>query len=74
MPGDDGATAIAPTADVAAAPDCVVRPEMTEGPYFVDEKLNRADIRTDPSTGAASAGVPLALTFLVSQVAGGSCI
>ena len=28
-----------------ANPACVVRPEMTEGPYFVDTKLNRADIR-----------------------------
>src|SRR5262245_47159025 len=30
--------------------DCVVRPALTEGPYFVDERLNRSDIRTDPST------------------------
>jgi hypothetical protein len=34
----------------AATLDCVVRPQLTEGPYFVDEKLNRSDIRTDPST------------------------
>ena len=26
-------------------PSCVVRPELTEGPFFVDEKLNRSDIR-----------------------------
>src|ERR687885_587478 len=31
------------------APSCVVRPQQMEGPYFVDEKLNRSDIRTDPS-------------------------
>ena len=24
---------------------CVVRPELTEGPYFVDHQLNRADLR-----------------------------
>ncbi|MGH6692840.1 MAG: twin-arginine translocation pathway signal protein, partial [Gammaproteobacteria bacterium] len=30
-------------------PGCVVRPEQTEGPYFVDEKLNRSDIRSDPA-------------------------
>ncbi|HKY09112.1 MAG TPA: hypothetical protein VJQ55_12750, partial [Candidatus Binatia bacterium] len=33
----------------AGTPPCVVRPEQTEGPYFVDEKLNRSDIRVDPS-------------------------
>ena len=57
-------------AATAALPSCVVRPEMTEGPYFVDEKLNRSDIRPDPSNGRVSEGAPLALTFLVSQVGG----
>src|SRR5262249_57042169 len=37
------------TAAAAALPACVVRPKQTEGPYFVDEKLNRSDIRSDPS-------------------------
>jgi len=57
----------------AAALDCVVRPELTEGPYFVDEKLNRSDIRTDPTTGLVSAGVPLILQFNVNGVGGGTC-
>ena len=34
-----------------AVPACVVQPQQTEGPYFVDEKLLRSDIRADPSTG-----------------------
>ena len=54
-------------------PDCVVRPELTEGPYFVDEKINRSDIRTDTTTNAVSAGVPLVLTFLVSQIGSSAC-
>jgi protocatechuate 3,4-dioxygenase beta subunit len=54
-------------------PPCVVRPEQTEGPYFVDELLERADIRTDPATGAISPGTPLALTFLLSRLGRGSC-
>lgn len=54
-------------------PGCVVRPAMTEGPYFVDEKLNRSDIRADSKTKAVKPGVPLALTFLVSQVATNLC-
>ena len=46
---------------------------LTEGPYFVDEKLNRSDIRSDPSTGAVSTGVPLTLTFNVSRFASNAC-
>ena len=49
---------------------CVVRPRQTEGPFFVDEKLNRSDIRSDPVTKAVSAGVPLRLVFRVSQASG----
>jgi protocatechuate 3,4-dioxygenase beta subunit len=71
------ATTVAPTAAATAAaavlPSCVVRPALTEGPYFVDEKLNRTDIRTEPSTNAVKPGVALALTFLVSKVSGTSC-
>src|SRR6266487_4869672 len=54
-------------------PSCVVRPEQTEGPYFVDERLNRSDIRSDPSDGSIRQGVPLRLAFQVSRVEGGSC-
>lgn len=54
-------------------PSCIARPEQTEGPYFVDERLNRSDIRSDPSSGAVSEGVPLALTFAVSRIASGAC-
>jgi protocatechuate 3,4-dioxygenase beta subunit len=76
-----GATALAacaPAVPIAAGtavalPSCVVRPALTEGPYFVDEKLNRADIRSDPATGTVRPGLPLALTFLVSRVSGGAC-
>ncbi len=56
-----------------ALPTCVVRPVLTEGPYFVDEKLDRSDIRSEPSTNAVKPGVPLGLTFLVSRVSGSSC-
>jgi protocatechuate 3,4-dioxygenase beta subunit len=42
---------------------CILSPAKTEGPYFVDEKLNRSDIRTDPSDNSVQAGVPLQLTI-----------
>jgi protocatechuate 3,4-dioxygenase beta subunit len=54
-------------------PSCVARPRQTEGPYFVDERLNRSDIRPDPTTGALSPGVPLAIAFLVSRITSGGC-
>lgn len=52
---------------------CVVRPELAEGPLFVEEDLNRSDIRTDPSNGKVSAGIPLALTFRLAQIADVGC-
>jgi protocatechuate 3,4-dioxygenase beta subunit len=53
---------------------CVVTPALTEGPYFVDERLNRSDLRTDPATGVAKPGVPLNLTVQLSQItAAGAC-
>jgi len=61
------------TANAAAMSACVVRPEQTEGPYFINEKLNRSDIRSDPSDGSVRPGVPLRLTFHVSRITGASC-
>ena len=64
----------APVAIAAAAsPSCVVRPEQTEGPYFVDEKLNRSDLRGDPSDKSLRPGVPLRLEFQVSRIGGTAC-
>jgi protocatechuate 3,4-dioxygenase beta subunit len=68
------ATATATAAATAAAlPSCIVRPALTEGPYFVDEKLDRSDIRSDPGTGAVRPGALLTLNFLVSRVSGSAC-
>ncbi len=64
-------TATETTADL---PACVVSPQQTEGPYFVEEALNRSDIRSDPSNGTVRAGVPLRLKLRVSQVSAGACI
>ena len=68
----DHVPAISPS--FAAAPAaCVVRPEQTEGPYFVDEKLQRSDLRFDPSDKSLQSGVPLRLEFQVSRFDGGAC-
>jgi protocatechuate 3,4-dioxygenase beta subunit len=56
-----------------ALPLCVARPEQTEGPYFVEEDLNRSDIRSDPRRGSVSMGFPLRLMFRVSRMIGETC-
>ncbi len=66
-------TPLATTGGTVAVPSCVVRPALTEGPYFVDEKLNRSDIRSDPSNNVVKPGTPLVLAFNVSKVSTGSC-
>jgi protocatechuate 3,4-dioxygenase beta subunit len=55
-------------------PDCVVQPALTEGPYFVDEKLNRFDIRSDPATGTVKEGALLKLNLYVAEVTDRACI
>jgi protocatechuate 3,4-dioxygenase beta subunit len=60
-------------AAAATGPSCIVRPQVTEGPYFVDEKLDRSDIRSDPSDGSVRDGILLSLTFAVSRIDGTSC-
>lgn len=52
---------------------CLVSPEQTEGPFFVDEKLNRSDIRVDPADGSISPGLPLRLILHVNQVSNNAC-
>src|SRR6266540_4162790 len=50
-------------------------PQQTEGPYFVDEMLNRSDIRSDPSDGSVQDGIPLTLVIHVYDInSRGSCV
>ncbi len=52
----------------------MVVPELTEGPYYVNENLDRSDIRIDTSDGSVSEGAVLTLDWVVSQVDGNACI
>ncbi len=54
-----------PTASAASRS---VAPQVTEGPFWEDERLNRSDIRGDRS------GVPLSLTLTIVRSAGGCAI
>lgn len=56
-----------------AVPSCVMVPELTEGPYYVDGVMERSDIRSDPAGGEAREGVPLELTFAVARVSADAC-
>ncbi len=65
------------TAELAAGattlPACVVSPALTEGPYFVDEQLNRSDIRTNSADNTAVEGTPLQLAVRVSKIDQAGC-
>lgn len=74
--GSDGAVGPDGVGDVSGAgkpPSCTLRPAQTEGPYFLDDTLNRTDIRSNPSDGAVMPGAPLRLAFHVGGVTGTSC-
>src|ERR671911_114225 len=80
--GAAGATMVAGRSHVFSAspsstggklPACIVTPKQTEGPFFVDERLKRSDIRLDPSDGSVKSGVPLHLTLRVSAVGAAAC-
>ena len=53
---------------------CIIRPEQTEGPYFVDERLHRSDIRADPGDTQVKPGTPLTLTFQIMRLTQKECI
>ena len=72
-PSSAASSALPSASGAAAIPSCIVRPELTEGPYFVDEMLERSDIRSDPSDGTLREGVPLSLAFAVSRLEGSTC-
>ena len=65
-------TATGPAAPPIAS-SCVVRPEMTEGPFFVDAALARSDVRANCATGVKRDGVALGLAFNLSQIVSGRC-
>ncbi len=63
-----GALAAAPllqpiraSAQTAAAPACILTPQAVEGPYYVDPRLQRADVTEDRT------GVPLELRLVVIE-------
>jgi len=48
----------------------VASPVLTEGPFFIDEKLNRSDIRGDSKRPSVAQGAPLSLQVKVLKLVG----
>ncbi|MBI1898062.1 MAG: hypothetical protein HYS04_16250 [Acidobacteria bacterium] len=71
--GAAGATVLAGSLSEADAATCLATPTQTEGPYFVEENLNRSDIRSDPMTGAVKPGVLLTIKMTVSLANDSGC-
>ena len=68
-----GAAAFAFAAGRASAAACIATPEQTEGPFFVDTRLERSDVRSDSAGGPTRVGTPLALDLTVSRIGAGGC-
>jgi len=52
---------------------CIVTPALDQGPFFVDEKLNRSDLLAGETEAGVVAGTPLALKIGVYGVNGSAC-
>jgi protocatechuate 3,4-dioxygenase beta subunit len=71
--GGNATPVATPGATGTAVPACVVRPALSEGPYFVETGLDRSDIRIEPTDGSVKDGAMLKLRFRVFDVSGGMC-
>jgi protocatechuate 3,4-dioxygenase beta subunit len=70
-----GRAARAATTAPATRPAALVAaPQMTEGPFFVDERLNRSDLVAGSTRPSVARGLPLALTVSVYKLAGTSAV
>jgi protocatechuate 3,4-dioxygenase beta subunit len=56
-----------------AGPACVLSPELTAGPFFVDEHLDRSDVTGDTSLPSVRNAVPLRLALQVYALNAGRC-
>ena len=72
-----GALAAWPSAPLFAAGNagaCIATPAQTEGPFFLDTRQERADIRSDPTDGTVRDGAPLTLTLAIQQLSAAGCV
>lgn len=53
---------------------CVLSPAMTEGPFFIDERLNRSDITSGTTKAGVVQGLPLLLHIDLRSVLATGCL
>ena len=53
---------------------CSLSPSMTEGPYFVDERLNRSDLTAGATHAGVTQGLPLQLQVNVVSARATGCL
>lgn len=66
-------SALTQSSSLAKAATCTLTAAMTEGPYFVDERLHRSDLTTGTTLAAVTGGRPLTLTLLIQSAGSSSC-
>jgi protocatechuate 3,4-dioxygenase beta subunit len=75
--GGSGTSATSSTGSTSASgssgASCVLTPELTVGPYFVDEKLNRSDLTTNTTDANVLNAIPLSLVMTILQYASSGC-
>lgn len=64
-------TIFIPGANSQKAETPILTPSEAEGPYWIDEKLKRSDVRLDPTTKLMESGLPLTLNVKISQLKDG---
>ena len=57
----------------SSSASCILTPDLTVGPYFVDEKLNRSDLTTNTTDTNVLNGTPLSLALTIEQYSSGAC-
>ena len=70
--GAAGAAAASASTDLSSLA-CILSPDMTEGPFFVEEKMNRGDLVKGETDESIVMATPLALTIGVYKVDGMTC-
>jgi protocatechuate 3,4-dioxygenase beta subunit len=61
-----------PLADTKPKANLVASPVMTEGPFFVDEKLNRSNLVAGTTRPSVKNGMPLHIDFTLYKLSGNS--
>jgi protocatechuate 3,4-dioxygenase beta subunit len=73
MASSAGAGGAAATGTDLSSLACILSPDMTEGPFFVEEEMNRSDLVMGETEKSIVMATPLALTIGVYKVDGMTC-